>query len=325
MTTPSTPSPNAPPPKLCTRCGTDCAGKPRMKDQRGRYTCQACVDQLMAKKASAGRGQSAEGASEKATAVAPSEPDGFDVFDLAPDPKESKTAPCPNCGKPVSAQAAVCVACGFSKQLGRLLRPSDTPKSDDLPRGKRIQCKKCDYDLRGLKTARCPECGTINTNPTRRERDKANSAEIARETYLKPLMYLAVGLLGMCLIHAFRFGGGPDAVVAYGLGYAIQLVIGLIVYLSCCAIWIGFDAPMHLTVLRIAGIYALVDLIGTVLSFIPIMGGIIGWIVGLLIYIGLLMDLLELDIQDTVIVALLTSVVRRIVFTVIVLKLYGLI
>ena len=307
MTTPASPAPQ---PKTCNRCGADCNGKPRVKDQQGRYTCQPCVDKLHAQKAVAKPSQ--PGPAQKATAVADrAEPDGFDVFDIAQDPAAPKVSPCPNCGKPVNEQAAVCVGCGYSKQLGRVLKPSDTPKSEDMPRGKRITCKNCNYDLRGLKTAKCPECGTINTNPTRRERDKENSAATAREAYLKPLIYFVVGFLGVCLIQALQ--NGPSAVLFYGVSYAIQVPIGLAVFWVCCLVWIGFDAPIHLTALRLAGIYALVDFAGSILGFIPIMGGAIGWIVSLFIYVGLLMDMLEMDLQDTVIVALLTSLVKTVI------------
>jgi len=280
---------------------------PRVKDQHGRYTCRPCVDALKAQRAN----PSPTPPTPAPAAAANAEPDGFDVFNIAPDPAAPKVAPCGNCGSPVNESAAVCVACGYSKQLGRVLKPSDTPKSDDLPRGKRIQCKKCNYDLRGLKTAKCPECGTINTNPSRRDRDKESSAQTAREAYLKPLIYFVVGFLGVCLIQAFQHGLG--GVVFYGVSYAIQVPIGLAVFWVCCLVWIGFDAPIHLTALRLAGIYALVDFAGSILGFIPIMGGVIGWLVSLLIYIGLLMDLLEMDLQDTVIVALLTSLAKTVI------------
>lgn len=310
MTTPAPAAPNAPQAKTCVRCGTDCNGKPRVKDQQGRYTCQPCVDKLHAQRAASKPSQGG-GAPHGAAVAEPSEPEGFDVFDIAPDPAAPKVAPCPNCGKPVNEQAAVCVGCGYSKQLGRVLKPSDTPRTEDLPRGKRIECKKCGYDLRGLKTAKCPECGTINTNPSRRDRDRENSAAAAREAYLKPLIYFVVGFLGVCLIQLTQFG--PGAVVLYGIGYAIQVPIGVAVFWVCCLVWIGFDAPIHLTALRLAGIYALVDLAGSILGFIPIMGGAIGWIVSLFIYVGLLMDMLEMDLQDTVIVALLTSLVKTVI------------
>ncbi len=330
MTTPASPSPSA---KTCTRCGTDCNGKPRSKDLQGRYTCQPCVDKLQVQQATpkpspnpAPKPTTRPAPSGPAPAVAgDAEPDGFDVFDLAPSANEPKVAPCPNCGRPVNENAAVCVSCGYSKAHGRILTESDVPKSADPPRGVRQQCKKCGYDLRGLKVPKCPECGTVNTRPTRRERDKETSVEVARETYRKPLAYLVIGLIGMFLIRALEQGGGASHVVGYAIGYAIQVPIGLAVYWVCCLIWIGFDAPVHLTILRLAGIYALVDLIGTVIGFVPILGGVIGWTIALFFYVGLLMDLLEMDLQDTIIVGLLTYLVKAIVQTFIVLKLLGVI
>jgi len=322
MTTPASPAPSA---KTCTRCGTDCNGKPRTKDLQGRYICQPCVDKQQAMQAAPKPEASGEQARASTAIADRAEPEGFNVFDLAPSANAAKVAPCPNCGLPVNEKAAVCVSCGYSKAHGRTLKESDVPKSADPPRGVRQQCKKCGYDLRGLKSAKCPECGTLNNRPTRRERDKETSVEVARETYRKPLIYLAIGLIGMFLIRGLEQGGGPSHVLGYALGYAIQLPIGLAVYWVCCLIWIGFDAPVHLTVLRLAGIYALVDLIGTVLGVVPILGGVIGWMLALFFYVGLLMDLLEMDLQDTIIVGLLTYLVKAMVQTFILLKLLGLI
>ncbi|MEM7621932.1 MAG: hypothetical protein AAF235_01870 [Planctomycetota bacterium] len=43
MTTPTSES------KTCVICGVDCAGRPRIKDSRGRYACQVCFDAKQAK------------------------------------------------------------------------------------------------------------------------------------------------------------------------------------------------------------------------------------------------------------------------------------
>lgn len=307
MTTPASPAPGVPQPKTCIRCGADCNGKPRTKDQHGRYTCQPCVDRLKAQPA--GRPP----ATPAPIAAAAVEPEGFDVFDIAPDPNAPRTAPCPNCGRPVNEQAALCVGCGYSKTHGRVLSESDVPKSADPPPGKRQSCKKCGYDLRGLKSATCPECGAINTRPSRRERDREDSARVARDSYLQPaLMLLIGGIIATALYaaHASQIGNSPaGGAIGYLISLAVTVPIGVLVFWFCCLIWIGFDAPIHLTALRLAGIYAVTDVVRGLFLFVPLPwwaeGGVIGFI-----YIGLLQQFLEMDYEDALIVGLITFIVK---------------
>lgn len=315
MTTPASSVPNTPSGKTCIRCGTDCSGKPRVKDLHGRYTCQSCVDTLKARE-----GGKAAAPAAAPTTARPDEPEGFDIFDLAPDPQAPKAGPCPNCGRPVNEQAAVCVACGYSKAHGRVLSESDIPKAADPPRGRRQTCKKCGYDIRGLKTAQCPECGTVNTRPSRRERDREDSARVARDSYLQPaLMLLIGGIISTALYAAFAThrGGDPAAgAISYLISLAITVPIGVLVFWFCCLIWIGFDAPIHLTALRLAGIYAVTDVVRGLFLFVPLPwwaeGGVIGFI-----YIGLLQQFLEMDFEDALIVGLITFIVKVVTILVI--------
>lgn len=298
-----------------------------MKDQRGRYTCRPCYDQLVAERETVHPPASASPAPAAPAAAPPNEPEGFDVFALEPGADEPKVSPCRNCGAPLAASAVLCVSCGFNRQLGRTAREGDVaaalpPPGPNAPRrGRRIKCGQCGYDLRGITGMKCPECGASALAPTRQEKDRETSAAVAREAYLKPLIYFAVGFGAVSLIQLFS--QGPMHAAAYALGYAIQLPIGVAVFWVCCLVWIGFDAPIHLTALRLAGIYALVDLADVIFTFVPI--PLVGWAVPLFIYIGLLMDLLEMDLQDAVIVALITFLVRTVITLFVVAKIYGLI
>jgi hypothetical protein len=47
--------------------------------------------------------------------------------------------------------------------------------------------------------------------------------------------------------------------IFYGLQLAIGVPIGVVAFFLCCLLWMGFDAPMHLTALRLVGVYALTD------------------------------------------------------------------
>ncbi len=299
-----------PPAKVCTRCGQDCAGKPRVRDQQGRYLCKACVERVKAEHAMAA--SPAPQLAQPAPPAAASEPEGFDAFALEPSSDEPKAAPCRNCGAPLAEGAVLCVACGFNRKLGRTAREGDEaaalppPSPAAAQRGRRIRCGRCGYDLRGITGANCPECGASALAPTRRERDAENSAAVAREAYIKPLVYFAVGFGVVSAIELFK--GGPTDVLLYAIGYAIQVPIGVAVFWLCCLAWIGFDAPVHLTALRLAGVYALVDLASAIFESVTI--PLVGWLVPLFVYIGLLMELLEMDMQDAVLVAIATFVVK---------------
>lgn len=299
------------PAKVCTRCGQDCAGKPRVKDQHGRYTCQPCVEKIKAERGITSSPAPLTPSPPPPPASGPaSEPEGFDVFALEPSADDPKLAPCRNCGAPVAESAVLCVSCGFNKKLGRTARESDVaaalpPPNPTAPqRARRTKCGQCGYDLRGITAPTCPECGASAMAPTRQEKDRENSKAVAKEAYLKPLVYFAVGYLGVCFIAGLQ--GGVGHVLFYSISLAIQIPIGVAVFWACCLVWIGFDAPIHLTAIRVAGIYALSDLAGSVFGFLPL----VGWVASLLVYAGLMMELLEIDLQDAVLVSVATFVVK---------------
>lgn len=251
--------------------------------------------------------------------ASPEQPDVLNFIPLEPGPSESG---CPNCGAPMSREAVICISCGYSRALGRVARSSDVsaPPEGRARKGRGRRCRKCGYSMKGLKSAQCPECGLINAPPSREEQEKDEAKSVRRNAYLRPLLYFAVGFGIVSVV--VGGSGGVDAVLAYALTYAVQVPIGVGVFLACCYLWIGFDAPIHLTALRLAGIYALVDLADIIFAFIPI--PVLGWLIPLTIYIGLLMELLEMDLQDAVIVGLLTFIVKVVIGAFVIAHLVGL-
>lgn len=272
--------------------------------------CKDCVD------AASGAAKGSEAAEP------PAEPEQLDILNFIPlEPGPSEPG-CPNCGAAMSPQAVVCIGCGYSRALGRVATSSDVSAKPGgrARKGRGRRCRKCGYSMAGLKSAQCPECGVVNTPPSTEEREKDEARSVRRNAYLKPLVYFAVGFGIVSVV--LGANGGVDAVLAYALGYVVQVPIGVCVFIACCYLWIGFDAPVHLTALRLAGIYALVDLAHVIFGFIPI--PVVGWLVPLIIYIGLLMDLLEMDMQDAIIVGLLTYIVKVALAIFIIAELVGL-
>ncbi len=139
--------------KICVVCGQDCAGKPRVKDPQGRYSCKSChelgfrkttrpaaVGAGVAKAAAGAKVGAGAGAAKPAAKVAQSaapvplaghepEPEGaFDGFDNAAILAGLESSPatavpaaeqCPGCGAPMASGAMVCMSCGFNKASGR--------------------------------------------------------------------------------------------------------------------------------------------------------------------------------------------------------------
>ncbi|MDZ4756204.1 MAG: hypothetical protein SGJ11_17140 [Phycisphaerae bacterium] len=103
----------------------------------------------------------------------------------------------------------------------------------------------------------------------------------------------------------------------------------MVVYLLCSFAWIGFDEPLPMTALRLAGVYALAN-IGYMLLYIfgtMTMGFLtIGiWAVPTMIYIGLLAQIMEVDFEDALIVAIITTVVKIFAVPLLVAAIAGLI
>lgn len=100
--------------KLCVVCGKDCAGQPRLKDDKGRYVHQAC-----AKKAKQGASSKPKDAGAGAVPLAPT---GGVMDNLVNEALADAPQPCQNCARPVSRDAIICTHCGFNRESGKATR-----------------------------------------------------------------------------------------------------------------------------------------------------------------------------------------------------------
>jgi len=103
--------------KICIVCGEDCAGRPRLKDSKGQYACQACVE---AKKRRRKEPMPAGAAVQNEAPVASGDI-GFSMDDYIGDVRPADANPCPKCGMGRSDGAVVCMQCGFDSALGRVM------------------------------------------------------------------------------------------------------------------------------------------------------------------------------------------------------------
>ncbi len=114
--------------KVCVICGQDCSGKPRVKDQQGRYSCKSCQEAAL-KKAAAAKPAAPRPVAKPAPVPAPEPEPAFDSFDNAAILADLESAPdavaissaetCPACGAPAAPGAMVCLNCGFNKASGK--------------------------------------------------------------------------------------------------------------------------------------------------------------------------------------------------------------
>ncbi|HZW05510.1 MAG TPA: hypothetical protein VFF65_00180 [Phycisphaerales bacterium] len=92
--------------KVCSVCNVDCANRPRVKDELGRYTCKQCVE-----RASAAGQQRADD-------------DGLDLRAAAMMEARSEAAElpeaesCPKCHGFMAASQRLCTRCGYDRKRG---------------------------------------------------------------------------------------------------------------------------------------------------------------------------------------------------------------
>lgn len=305
--------------KVCVICGEDCSGRARTRDPRGRYACNDCL--LKQRLARGGEvvlpplptRKAAEGATVGANRGP--RPEDDDILSLAEDdspPPPPPSIPCPCCSRPLAPDAVVCVGCGFNRNTGERAG-TEAPGKPRRRKGgegpKPLLCAGCGYNLHGLRSARCPECGTVNVVRTsRRERDREESRRRAKRAYITPACMLAGGLAATAIILG---SSSVAAIPAYLLVFAIGFVVSLIVYLVCSVIFIGFDEPLPLTAMRLAGVYAVVDALFAIISLLPF--GFLGWVVISIVWVGLMVEVMEIETLDAVIFGVLSFIAKVLV------------
>lgn len=207
---------------------------------------------------------------------------GEDIYDLAPEePKKARVRIDPNVGAP---------------------RP----------------CPECGYDMRGVLSGRCPECGT-GVTPSRLERAARRKERKATETeWFGPLALLVGGVAVSALVYGLQgagFGGLTGAVgilALLGIKLAVFIAAGWIVFFGLSLWWFGFGHSLPITVLQVSAVYAGAEAVGALAGWlIPL--PVIPWGVSVLALMGLLCKVLELDYQEAVAVAMLSWLLKVVV------------
>lgn len=123
--------------KLCAVCGTDVAGKPRVKNAQGEYLCKGGdCEKTALERAKAPR--------QARTAPLLSDPDQALMSNLISASPMLNATTCPQCATPVTGGAVVCIRCGCNLQTGKRLKTTVVRESPDrtsgsAPRGSRSE------------------------------------------------------------------------------------------------------------------------------------------------------------------------------------------
>lgn len=142
--------------------------------------------------------------------------------------------------------------------------------------------------------------------------DLAEGDRVTRWEYYKPLIMLGGGLAIYAFIALLRGLNDPNTsmVEAFGsvgqaaAGIAISTVIAVPAIVIACKIF-EFDAgPILLMLLRLAGIFSVMSVVGVVLMF----GGIIGLAAHVLVMAGLVAWLFDVDLAEGLTVTVLAII-----------------
>lgn len=131
-----------------------------------------------------------------------------------------------------------------------------------------------------------------------------------RMEYVKPLVMLVVGAGVVMGITAVNNGteevGGALLAALYPVGLAIELVFGVVGLIIACRLWIGGAGPVGLAILRLAGIYAVTDVVAILSEGLMFLS----WLIQAVVYVCLLAWLFELEVSESIILALITWILK---------------
>lgn len=254
--------------KTCVLCGEDCSRRQRVRDERGNYYCAYCHDRALEHQA--GRRASRD---EHATMIA----------ELIAEPPA--TPACTRCGNQLMPGAVLCTNCGLDRRSGRCFESAVERPVDDV--------------------SVAPAAGRWDRVL---ERQAVDAARAARREYFIPAAMLVLGV-GVVLALRFILNGNaaPGALVGgYLIGLGIEVVVGVVGLFVAARLWLGGAGPLPLGILRLAGIYAVVDAVSIVVS--PLLG--FGWVIRLGVYLGLLSWLFDMDLRDSAMLGIITFALK---------------
>ncbi|HEX2837116.1 MAG TPA: hypothetical protein VHN77_03205 [Phycisphaerales bacterium] len=246
------------PVKVCVNCNQDVSKKPRVKDPQGRYLCEPCFAATQAAPAkpaaSPPQRAAAQPASKPAPKPAPKPQDDNPLLD-AIDTGEGEGG---DMLLPEGYDPSLALAAATAKPEAPVR--AHQPKPQAGAKGKKgpleFKCRHCGYNMAGAMSMRCPECGKMNMEP-KNDVLADTAREVRMQTYRRPFILMGIGwTLSLIILAVGKVGW--EAYAALGIGWLVAIPVGVLTFWVCSLIFLEYDAPFHITALRLAGIYACV-------------------------------------------------------------------
>lgn len=217
---------------------------------------------------------------------APSNPEPLPLEPVAQTPGEAPKEPrrpCPSCGNAMRVDAVLCLACGYHQASGERI---EGEAAVELPAP--IPCWHCGYDLRGLTSDTCPECGELQATmytkgqgpvqmlvPKAMRQSKRPAwmqwfglkDELAAAVLFRPLVLLVCA--SFVIAAAMLRAGLSTAVVASGVGVLVAIPIGGTLHWVAAQVWDGIDAPLRYVVLQVSAVSMTISAIAMLLGVPP--------------------------------------------------------
>lgn len=212
----------------------------------------------------------------------PANPDPMPLEPVAEEPKPQLRA-CPSCGIGMRADAVLCVACGYNQASGEKVEGEAAVEAPPA-----VPCWNCGYDVRGLTSDTCPECGELQSKlhisgqgPMQVLRPKAMKAvrgsvwrerlglgdDAAFAAVARPLGLLV--LAGVVIGVQWLRAGGSRGALASVIGVFLAMPLAFVGHWIVAQIWDGIDAPLKLLALQVVSVSALVSAIVSLLGLPP--------------------------------------------------------
>ena len=141
------------------------------------------------------------------------------------------------------------------------------------------------------------------------QKEREESERATRMEYIKPLAMFAIGIpivIVVMLSEGDSEISGMGLVFIYAVTFAFSLGAGVAGLWLASHLWLGGAGPLFLCILRLAGIYAITDAVG------QFAGGLmmLSWLIPGVVYMALLMWLFELEPGESLILAMITYVLK---------------
>lgn len=268
---------HAPVPRVCCICGSDAGSTPASRDAGGQVVCVRCSAQ--------GRRPARPQPAPVAADDGPVEVEGLTPEQLA------------------SLQQAV---------ESPVPAPAIHPAEMIATSRKAARCAACGHDVSTTEGEVCPACGNLcRPRSSQAQTAAANARQYAADDRVRNRRTIVYASAGLAVTVGLRLAQrSPELLLEDARYLVVGSACGMAVYYLCCLIFIGFDQPLWVQLLRLLSVYLVLLAVLGVIVALPMsacMTLIIAPAVLVVLYVMLLKRELELDQLDAGIVGIVSG------------------